>query len=107
MPQTSAYAEIWLDKKKVAGDAVVDYEPLYGDYYLVRRSALSLLALADMPRACSPESLRSLSLFRRRTMSTSSATILDTSPSSTRTSDCLDSTSPSEEEWERLSGHFP
>ena len=37
MPRTSAYAEIWLDKKKVAGEAVQDYEPLYGDYYLVRR----------------------------------------------------------------------
>jgi sulfite reductase (NADPH) hemoprotein beta-component len=36
MPRTSAYAEIWLDKKMVAGDAVVDHEPLYGDYYLVR-----------------------------------------------------------------------
>lgn len=34
-PQTSAYAEIWLDKKLLHGESV-DVEPLYGDYYLVR-----------------------------------------------------------------------
>lgn len=42
-PQTSAYAEIWLDKKLVAGEAVKDFEPLYGEYYLVRRPAHHLL----------------------------------------------------------------
>lgn len=38
MPMTSAYAEIWLDKKLVAGDAVKAHtEPLYGPYYLPRK----------------------------------------------------------------------
>lgn len=30
LPKTSAYHEIWLDQKKVGGDAVQDFEPLYG-----------------------------------------------------------------------------
>lgn len=42
-PQTSAYAEIWLDKKQIVGEAVKDVEPMYGDYYLVSSSLLSLL----------------------------------------------------------------
>lgn len=37
LPRTSAYHEIWLDKKMVAGDAVKDFEPLYGDMYLPRK----------------------------------------------------------------------
>ena len=37
IPQTSAYHEIWLDKKMVAGDAVKDVEPLYGELYLPRK----------------------------------------------------------------------
>lgn len=37
LPRTSAYHEIWLDKKMVAGDAVKDFEPLYGEYYLPRK----------------------------------------------------------------------
>ena len=37
LPRTSAYHEIWLDKKLVAGEAVKDFEPLYGDYYLPRK----------------------------------------------------------------------
>lgn len=37
LPDTNAYAEIWLDKKKVAGDAVQDFEPKYGKYYLPRK----------------------------------------------------------------------
>lgn len=37
LPHTSAYSEIWLDKKLVAGDAVKDVEPLYGPYYLPRK----------------------------------------------------------------------
>jgi sulfite reductase (NADPH) hemoprotein beta-component len=36
-PRTTAYHEIWLDKKLVAGDAVRDFEPLYGPYYLPRK----------------------------------------------------------------------
>jgi len=34
-PQTSAYHEIWLDKKKVAGRE--DHEPIYGATYLPRK----------------------------------------------------------------------
>jgi len=34
-PQTSAYHEIWLDRKKVAGS--VDQEPIYGETYLPRK----------------------------------------------------------------------
>jgi sulfite reductase (NADPH) hemoprotein beta-component len=34
-PNTSAYHEIWLDKKKVAGGQ--DNEPIYGDLYLPRK----------------------------------------------------------------------
>ncbi|KAI5475784.1 sulfite reductase (NADPH) hemoprotein beta-component [Pseudohyphozyma bogoriensis] len=41
-PQTSAYSEIWLDKKLVAGDAVKDVEPMYGDYYLPRKFKIAI-----------------------------------------------------------------
>ncbi|KZT09927.1 sulfite reductase subunit beta [Laetiporus sulphureus 93-53] len=37
LPRTTAYHEIWLDKKLVAGDAVHDIEPLYGEFYLPRK----------------------------------------------------------------------
>ncbi|KAJ1979937.1 Sulfite reductase [NADPH] subunit beta [Dimargaris verticillata] len=37
LPQTSAYHEIWLDDKLVAGNAVNDVEPLYGPNYLPRK----------------------------------------------------------------------
>ncbi|KAI0820351.1 sulfite reductase subunit beta [Trametes gibbosa] len=37
LPRTSAYHEIWLDKKLVAGDALKDVEPLYGEFYLPRK----------------------------------------------------------------------
>ncbi|KAK0467284.1 sulfite reductase subunit beta [Desarmillaria tabescens] len=37
IPRTTAYHEIWLDKKMVAGDAVKDFEPLYGEFYLPRK----------------------------------------------------------------------
>ncbi|KIL65542.1 hypothetical protein M378DRAFT_125334 [Amanita muscaria Koide BX008] len=37
IPNTTAYHEIWLDKKQVAGDAVKDFEPLYGEFYLPRK----------------------------------------------------------------------
>ena len=30
LPKTSAYHEIWLDKKQVAGGEIADMEPLYG-----------------------------------------------------------------------------
>lgn len=41
LPRTTAYHEIWLDKKMVAGDAVKDFEPLYGEFYLPRKVRLS------------------------------------------------------------------
>lgn len=37
LPRTSAYHEIWLDKKLVAGDVLKDVEPLYGEFYLPRK----------------------------------------------------------------------
>ena len=37
IPRTTAYHEIWLDKKLVAGDALKDVEPLYGEFYLPRK----------------------------------------------------------------------
>jgi sulfite reductase (NADPH) hemoprotein beta-component len=47
LPATSAYHEIWLtdddDKKtQVAGDAVQDFEPLYGPTYLPRKFKISI-----------------------------------------------------------------
>lgn len=47
LPATSAYHEIWLkdenDKKtQIAGDAVQDYEPLYGPTYLPRKFKITL-----------------------------------------------------------------
>ncbi|GAA5825201.1 hypothetical protein JCM11251_006140 [Rhodosporidiobolus azoricus] len=41
-PQTSAYAEIWLDKTQIAGEAVKDVEPLYGEYYLPRKFKIAI-----------------------------------------------------------------
>lgn len=37
IPRTTAYHEIWLDKKLVAGGALKDVEPLYGEFYLPRK----------------------------------------------------------------------
>jgi len=37
LPRTTAYHEIWLDKKLVAGEAIKDFEPFYGEYYLPRK----------------------------------------------------------------------
>lgn len=42
VPRTSAYHEIWLDKKLVAGDALKDFEPLYGEFYLPRKVSFTL-----------------------------------------------------------------
>ncbi|TRM65206.1 sulfite reductase subunit beta [Schizophyllum amplum] len=42
LPHTSAYHEIWLDKKLVAGDALKDFEPVYGDFYLPRKFKVSV-----------------------------------------------------------------
>ncbi|CAG8532889.1 335_t:CDS:1, partial [Paraglomus brasilianum] len=41
-PRTSAYHEIWLDDKVVAGNAVQDYEPLYGSTYLPRKFKIAI-----------------------------------------------------------------
>ena len=35
--QTWKYHEIWLDKKLVAGEALKEVEPLYGEFYLPRK----------------------------------------------------------------------
>lgn len=40
IPRTTAYHEIWLDKKLVAGEALKDFEPLYGEFYLPRKVGL-------------------------------------------------------------------
>ena len=47
LPSTTAYYEIWLkddnDKKtQVAGDAIVDHEPLYGPTYLPRKFKITI-----------------------------------------------------------------
>ena len=43
IPRTTAYHEIWLDKKLVAGEAVKDVEPLYGEFYLPRKVCVSIV----------------------------------------------------------------
>jgi sulfite reductase (NADPH) hemoprotein beta-component len=45
LPRTSAYHEIWLDKKQVAGEALKDFEPLYGEFYLPRKVCLMMIFL--------------------------------------------------------------
>ena len=47
LPSTTAYHEIWLQdddggKKQVAGNAVVDHEPLYGPTYLPRKFKITI-----------------------------------------------------------------
>ncbi|KZV85700.1 putative sulfite reductase cys-4 [Exidia glandulosa HHB12029] len=42
LPKTTAYHEIWLDKKLVAGNAVQDFEPLYGPYYMPRKFKMAV-----------------------------------------------------------------
>jgi sulfite reductase (NADPH) hemoprotein beta-component len=42
VPRTTAYHEIWLDKKMVAGDALKDFEPLYGEFYLPRKFKIAV-----------------------------------------------------------------
>lgn len=41
-PNTSAYHEIWLDKKQVGGEAIQDFEPLYGPTYLPRKFKIGI-----------------------------------------------------------------
>ncbi|KAK9322744.1 hypothetical protein V1517DRAFT_120290 [Lipomyces orientalis] len=47
LPKTTAYHEIWItddndEKKLVAGNAVVDFEPLYGPTYLPRKFKIAI-----------------------------------------------------------------
>ncbi|KAJ7105734.1 hypothetical protein C8R43DRAFT_1165436 [Mycena crocata] len=42
IPRTTAYHEIWLDKKMVAGEALKDFEPLYGEFYLPRKFKIAV-----------------------------------------------------------------
>ncbi|KAL0580592.1 Sulfite reductase [NADPH] subunit beta [Marasmius crinis-equi] len=42
IPRTSAYHEIWLDKKMVAGEAVKNVEPIYGEFYLPRKFKIAV-----------------------------------------------------------------
>jgi len=42
LPSTSAYHEIWLDKKLIA-DSKKDVEPLYGDRYLPRKFKITIV----------------------------------------------------------------
>ncbi|KAG5637790.1 hypothetical protein H0H81_003182 [Sphagnurus paluster] len=42
IPRTTAYHEIWLDKKLVAGEALKDTEPLYGEFYLPRKFKIAV-----------------------------------------------------------------
>jgi sulfite reductase (NADPH) hemoprotein beta-component len=49
IPRTTAYHEIWLDKKLVAGDALKDFEPLYGEFYLPRKVSIPFLLSFQLP----------------------------------------------------------
>ena len=49
LPRTSAYHEIWLDKKLVAGEALQDFEPLYGEFYLPRKVRPRSLCKSSQP----------------------------------------------------------
>jgi sulfite reductase (NADPH) hemoprotein beta-component len=44
LPRTTAYHEIWLDKKMVAGEALKDVEPMYGEFYLPRKVRIFAIA---------------------------------------------------------------
>ena len=44
LPRTTAYHEIWLDRKLVAGHAIHDLEPLYRESYLPRKVCCSPLS---------------------------------------------------------------
>jgi hypothetical protein len=45
LPRSTAYHEIWLDKKLVAGEALKDFEPLYGEFYLPRKVCPKVFSL--------------------------------------------------------------
>jgi sulfite reductase (NADPH) hemoprotein beta-component len=42
LPRTTAYHEIWLDKKLVGGEALKVVEPLYGEFYLPRKFKVAI-----------------------------------------------------------------
>ncbi|RIA93681.1 hypothetical protein C1645_761854 [Glomus cerebriforme] len=41
-PRTTAYHEIWLEDKMISGQAVQDFEPLYGHTYLPRKFKIAI-----------------------------------------------------------------
>jgi hypothetical protein len=41
--RTTAEHEIWLDKKLVAGEALKDFEPFHGEFYLPRKAYLVMI----------------------------------------------------------------
>ncbi|KAL7421841.1 Sulfite reductase [NADPH] subunit beta [Cryptotrichosporon argae] len=47
LPATTAYHEIWLDKKPVFANAVSDLEPLYGPVYLPRKFKIAVAVPPD------------------------------------------------------------
>jgi sulfite reductase (NADPH) hemoprotein beta-component len=47
LPSTTAYHEIWLDKKPVFQNALSDLEPLYGPYYLPRKFKIAVAVPPD------------------------------------------------------------
>ncbi|RXK37924.1 sulfite reductase (NADPH) hemoprotein, beta-component [Tremella mesenterica] len=47
LPKTSAYHEIWLGKKQIAGEAVQDFEPMYGPTYLPRKFKMAVAIPPD------------------------------------------------------------
>ncbi|TXT15759.1 hypothetical protein VHUM_00262 [Vanrija humicola] len=47
LPKTSAYHEIWLDKKPVYTGALQELEPLYGPFYLPRKFKIAVAVPPD------------------------------------------------------------
>ena len=47
LPRTTAYHEIWLDKKLIAGEALKDFEPMYGEFYLPRKARAIYVFLSN------------------------------------------------------------
>ncbi|GMK59294.1 hypothetical protein CspeluHIS016_0703090 [Cutaneotrichosporon spelunceum] len=47
LPKTTAYHEIWLDKKPVFQNALSDLEPLYGPFYLPRKFKIAVAVPPD------------------------------------------------------------
>lgn len=92
LPRTTAYHEIWLDKKLVAGEALKDAEPLYGEFYLPRKVSCFLYVPEERQLTCARSSKLRLQ-FHRQTMSTCLLTTSASSLSSTSTVTSLASTS--------------